>query len=147
RPARRARRLREVRRIGRSCLRCRLQPFPQAMEAIANPTFNGSERFFERLGNFGVTEAFEIGELDGALLLRLQAGQEVADLRYTALIVELLFKSRSGTNRGQLFGLIFAASLPLTLEAKRIEGAVARHGKQPWEERAAGGVVARGVAP
>ena len=51
------------------------------------------------------------------------------------------------TSDRQFVGLIFAAALALAFQAKMIEGAVARHGAEPGNKRAARGIVLSGVAP
>jgi hypothetical protein len=57
------------------------------------------------------------------------------------------FEPRCDDHRRQFLGLLLAPALTLAIEAQGVEGAVASQGQKPGNERAAGFIVLRGVAP
>ena len=94
-----------------------------------------------------MAQTFKIRKLDGLFLLRRERSHECADAFGEALFVESLFVLRSNNDARQFVGLILAAALAFALQTKVIKGAVARHGTQPGNKRAARRVVLTGVAP
>ena len=94
-----------------------------------------------------MAQPLEVSKLDGFFLLRRERSHQGANALRAPFFVELLLVIRRDDGGRQIVGRIFAAALALAFQAQVIEGAIARHGAQPGEERTASGVVSIGVTP